>query len=183
MLPASDAKSFPLMLPHRDVENRAQARAVDDMRDLGSGGPQSVLSGSAETDVVHQHGQREWLDRVGIVLSVVCAIHCALTPILVAVAPFLFTSEFEFRTKAVLLSLATVALGWGYVTHRSYKPIVWLGAALAAFGVGEWLGHGEWFEVVATVMASIALIMAHFTNARACRVAAPHGHSLSWLRR
>jgi hypothetical protein len=182
MLPASDAKSFPLMLPRRDGENRVQARVVDDSRELGSGGPQSTPSDMIEADS-HQHGQREWLDRIGIVLSVVCAVHCALTPILVAVAPFLFTSEFEFRTKAVLLSLAAVALGWGYVTHRSYKPLFWLGAALAAFGVGEWLGHGEWFEVVATVMASIALIMAHVSNARACRVAAPHGHSLSWLRR
>jgi hypothetical protein len=183
MLPASDAKSFPLMLSRRDAGNHADSAArAAEPRDSGSFQP--GYKGAAEPrEVSHEHGQREWLDRIGIVLSVVCAIHCALTPILVAVAPFLFTSEFEFRTKALLLSLAAIALGWGYLTHRSYKPIVWLGAALAAFGVGEWVGHGEWFEVFATVLASLALIMAHVTNARACRVAAPHGHGVSWLRR
>lgn len=181
MLPASDAKSFPLMLSSGDGESHAEAglRAVESR---GAGAGPFAPSGSAE-HVAHDHGQREWLDRIGIFLSAVCAIHCALTPVLVVVAPFLFTSEFEFRTKAVLLSLAAVALGWGYVTHRSYKPIVWLGAALTAFGVGEWVGHGEWFEVVATVLASLAVIMAHVTNARACRVAPRHSHRVSWLRR
>ena len=95
---------------------------------------------------------------------------------------FLFTSEFEFRTKAVLLSLAVVALGWGFTTHRSWQPLVWLAAALAAFGAAEWFGHGQWLEIAATVAASGALIMAHLSNARACRVAAPHGHT-SLLRR
>jgi MerC mercury resistance protein len=178
---------LPLMLSRRDPGNHADpvARAADpsdtsvQLASKGTGKPQDA----APEHAAHDGAQREWLDRIGIVLSVVCAIHCALTPILVAVAPFLFTSEFEFRTKAVLLSLAAVALGWGYVTHRSYKPIVWLMAALTAFGVGEWVGHGEWFEVFATVLASLALIMAHVTNARSCRVAAPHGHGVSWLRR
>jgi len=195
MLPASDAKSLTLLLSHRDghAETRSTPRAV------ANGCAQSCaepVRGPAPKAGVHDHGQREWLDRAGIVLSAICALHCALTPLLVAVAPFLFTSEFEFRTKATLMSLAVVALGWGFVVHRSYKPLAWLGAALFAFGAAEWFGHGEGashgegVEIALTVLASLALIMAHFANVRACRGGAPHGHGAglwprvsSWLRR
>ncbi len=166
MFPASDAKSFPLMVARQDVDSELSAVQAAPAAPKVHPGP---AHGAHD-------GQRLWLDRIGIALSAVCAVHCALTPVLVAVAPFLFTSEFEFRTKAVLLSLATVALGWGYVTHRSLTPIVWLALGLTAFGVGEWVGHEEWMEIVATVLASLALILAHLSNARACRVSAPHGH-------
>lgn len=162
MLPASDAKCFSLASSRRDEKSAIQMCAAG--RD-------------------DEHQEREWLDRAGILLSALCAMHCALTPILVAVAPFLFTAEFEFRTKAVLLSLAGIALGWGFISHRSWKPLVWLAVALGAFGVAELVvdepGSGEHWEIVATVLASAALIMAHVTNTRACRVAAPHGHGRS----
>lgn len=190
MLPASNAKSLPLLLSRRDGQD---AESSFSSRVGGSGEVEPALEPASSEQVseasVHDHGQREWLDRAGIALSAICALHCALTPLLVAVAPFLFTTEFEFRTKAVLLSLAVVALGWGFVTHRSYKPLVWLGVALGAFGAAEWLGHGEGaahgagVEIALTVLASLALITAHFANVRACRGREPHGHSVSWMRR
>lgn len=189
MLPAPNA-NFPLMLSRRDGESAEQPSfSLSAGPGVGGQGPHGDCQGGPGCGHGHgvhaaeaaEHPERVWLDRVGIVLSAVCAVHCALTPILVAVAPFFFTAEFEFRTKAVLLSLAVIALGWGFVSHRSWRPLIWLGGALVAFGVGEWIGHGgsshgEWFEVAATVAASGALIMAHVTNARACRVSAPHGH-------
>ncbi len=161
--------------------------------------PTQSLTGeiSAEQDsATHRHGEPQWLDRVGITLSALCAIHCALTPILVAVAPLLFTAEFEFRTKALLLALAGIALGWGFITHRSVRPMLWLGVALVAFGIAEWLGHAEqhaghvvahgssaWLEIGVTVLASAALIMAHVANTQACRSGLPNHHSVSLLRR
>lgn len=123
-----------------------------------------------------------WLDRVGIVLSVVCAVHCALTPVLVAIAPLLFTSEFEWRTKVALVALASVALIIGFVSHRSWKPMYWLAIALGLLGLSHWweslsaFGAAEVFEIGTTVLASGALIMAHVANTRACRSSADHGH-------
>lgn len=133
-----------------------------------------------------------WLDRLGIALSVLCAVHCALTPVLVAVAPLLFTAEFEGRTKVALVALASVALIVGFVSHRSFKPIYWLGLALGLLGLSHYWetvdlalrgAHdsggfhvGEVFEIATTVLASGALIMAHLANSRACSTRAPHGH-------
>jgi hypothetical protein len=123
-----------------------------------------------------------WLDRLGIVLSVICAVHCALTPVLVAVAPLLFTAEFEWRTKVVLVALASVAIVVGFISHRSWTPIGWLGLALGLLTLGHlcesWsaFSGGAALEIVATVLASGALIMAHLANLRACRTRAPHGH-------
>lgn len=123
-----------------------------------------------------------WLDRAGIVLSLICAVHCALTPILVAVAPLLFTAEFEWRTKVVLVALASVALFVGFVSHRSFTPIYWLGLALGLLGLSHYwesidaFSVGETLEIATTVLASGALIMAHLANSRACRTGAPHGH-------
>lgn len=123
-----------------------------------------------------------WLDRLGIVLSVVCAVHCALTPILVAVAPLLFTAEFEWRTKVALVSLASVALVVGFISHKSFVPVYWLGLALGLLGLSHYgeslpaFSHAEAWEISTTVFASGALIMAHLANSRACRKSAPHGH-------
>src|SRR5690606_32017379 len=75
------------------------------------------------------------LDRLGISLSVVCAAHCVPPPILAAVAPFFFTTESEHRTKSILLLIAVVALGAGYLSHRSWRPFPWLVLAVAAFSV------------------------------------------------
>ncbi len=191
MLPASDAKNLPLLLAPRGRSNPTELACMKpDQSRIGEGS-------AAELRHQHRDDEPQWLDRLGITLSLLCAIHCALTPILVAVAPLLFTAEFEFKTKALLLGLAGVALGWGFITHRSWRPIVWLGIALVAFGVAEWLGHGghhtehivgaavhaEWLEIGVTVLASAALIMAHMANTQACRSGAPNHHALAFLRR
>jgi MerC mercury resistance protein len=181
MSPVSDAKNIPLLLAGYRGPAAPETTVLMPHPVTDSGAPPSTGS-------ENHNEQRLWLDRVGIALSVLCAVHCALTPVLIAAAPLLFTADFEFRTKAILLSLAVVALGWGFVTHRTWKPLFWLAAALVAFGVAEWVGHGhtseasasllhqEGFEIAITVLASGALIMAHLANARACRAGAPHGH-------
>lgn len=181
MSPVSDAKNLRLLLAGYRGPTAPETTVLMSHPVTDSGAPPSP---GAE----NHNEQRLWLDRLGIALSVLCAVHCALTPVLIAAAPLLFTADFEFRTKAILLCLAVVALGWGFWTHRSWKPLLWLAGALAAFAASEWVGHGhttgasdsllhiEGLEIAITVLASGALIMAHLANARACRTNAPHGH-------
>jgi hypothetical protein len=200
MPPASDAKELPLLLAQQQRTDLASFTVVEAKRSVlhvatcegNCNGTGACAEHSESTQHLHDE-PRQWLDRLGIALSTLCAIHCAATPLLVAFAPFLFTAEFESRTKVLLVSLAAVALGWGFVSHRSWKPIAWLGVALTAFGVAEVLGHGgagvehsghgEWLEVGVSVVASIALILAHVANTRACRTAGPHDHGLPFLSR
>lgn len=115
------------------------------------------------------------LDRIGIVLSLICAAHCMLTPLLVVAAPFFFSSEFEHQTKAVLATVAVVALAVGYASHRSWKPVPWLALALGAFAVEHALPF-LWWELSAAVLGSGALIVAHLANTRACKASASHVH-------
>lgn len=203
MPPASNAKELPLLLAQQQRPDVASFTVVEAPRGVVQRSVVHTAACQGNCDVgacaehsasEHIHDEpRQWLDRLGIALSALCAIHCAATPLLVAFAPFLFTAEFESRTKLLLLTLAVVALGWGFVTHRNWKPIAWLGVALAAFGVAEVLGHGdasvghaghgEWLEIGVTIVASIALILAHVANTRACRSAGPHHHGFPFLSR
>lgn len=135
----------------------------------------SVPTEVGEGDEARSRLTTHVLDRLGISLSVICAAHCVLTPILVAAAPLLFTTEFEHRTKAILVLIAVVALGAGYLNHRSWRPFPWLALAVGVFAV-EHAHPSLWWEVSAAVVASGALILAHLSNSRACRAAASHGH-------
>lgn len=146
-------------------------------------GPRKRINTSMDgTDAGNKPPGSVWLDRVGIVLSVVCAVHCALTPVLIAVAPLVFSAEFEGRTKVVLVLLASVALIIGFASHRSWKPVYWLAVALGLLGLSHWweslaaFSAAEGLEIATTVLASGALIMAHLANTRACRTSTAHGH-------
>jgi hypothetical protein len=156
------------------------ASAPDLTDNLSAKFSSSRLGESAENPAPTKESGSLWLDRLGITLSVICAVHCALTPALVAVAPLLFTAEFEWRTKVVLVALASVALLVGFVSHRSWTPIYWLGLAMLLLGLSHYwesaFVHAEALEIGTTVLASGALILAHLANSRACRTSSPHGH-------
>lgn len=87
---------------------------------------------------LHRH---RWLDRFGAVGSLVCAAHCALLPVLIALLPALGVSgwlsqgfEFGFVLFATLLGL--FSLVWGYRRHRALRALSLL---LPGLGI-LWLG-------------------------------------------
>lgn len=81
------------------------------------------------------------LDRLGATGSLVCAIHCALLPLLIALLPSLGIAvwlgdgfEQGFVVFASLLGVSTLA--WSYRRHRAVRALGLLLPGLAALWVG-----------------------------------------------
>lgn len=84
---------------------------------------------------------RRLLDRLGAVGSLVCAVHCALIPIALAVAPSLGLSvwlgdSLEEAFVVFVTVLGAFSLVWGYRRHRVFRALGMLLVGLAAL----WLG-------------------------------------------
>lgn len=120
----------------------------------------------AKQDVLIQRG-----DRVGFAASLVCALHCALLPILVALVPATSLGmagwvDFDqgFVVFATLLGLTTLTLG--YRRHRAFHAL-----ALLLPGLGMvWLASftalhnhsvAHWSLMVA---GGTLLALGHFVN-------------------
>lgn len=118
-------------------------------------------------------------DRVGFAASFLCAVHCALMPLLLAVLPALGLNlggwidiDQAFVVFATLLGATTLSLGWR--RHRAFHA--W---ALLLPGLGlVWAGafthlhdHGVLHAVVMTI-GGLLLAGAHLVNLRLTHSAA-----------
>jgi len=118
-------------------------------------------------------------DRVGFAASFLCAVHCALLPLVLALLPA-FGLKFggwididqAFVVFATLLGASTLTLG--YRRHRVFRAWFWL---LPGLGL-VWLGaftplhdHGISHAVVMTI-GGLLLAAAHFINLRLTHAAA-----------
>jgi hypothetical protein len=109
----------------------------------------------------------KWLDRSAIVLSTLCAVHCAVTPLLLAVLPFAASEPAELLFRRGLIGLGLVGVGLGIVIHRNRSAVLPFGLAAALAFVLE----GSWSPLTHTMMSlalSALLITAHALNTRAC---------------
>lgn len=119
------------------------------------------------------------LDRLGATGSLLCAIHCALLPLLIAVLPTLgiaawLDDGFErgFVAFATLLGLFTLI--WGYRRHRAVRALWLLLPGLAALWLGIGyapLHHSVAAHAVAMTLGGTLVGLAHLANLRL-----NHGH-------
>jgi uncharacterized membrane protein YozB (DUF420 family) len=116
------------------------------------------------------------VDRIGIVASSVCFVHCLLTPVVLSLsavyAHFLPTEEHTHRILAVAVTLiGAMAIGSGYRRHKK-SSILWLMATgLALIFTGAYCGDrlpSHWTEVVITLVGSTCMIAAHRLNHTFC---------------
>jgi len=112
-------------------------------------------------------------DRVGFAASFLCAIHCALWPWLLALAPAFglelggwIDLDQAFVVFATLLGVSTLALGWR--RHRGFHAWMLLVPGLALVWVGAFSPlhtHSISHAVVMTV-GGLLLAAAHLVNLR-----------------
>jgi len=122
----------------------------------------------------------EKIDRLGMTVSFICAIHCIAFPLLLPLLPFIagsffWSSGFEGIVVCTSFSIASLALFRGYFLHRrAWVPLAF-GVAVVLLLVGhESHDHGgaSHFEAEHFVLASLAgvfLVIGHFLNIRFCR--------------
>lgn len=119
------------------------------------------------------------LDRFGAVGSLLCAIHCALLPVLIAVLPSLGVAlwlgdgfERGFVLFASLLGLFTMIQG--YRRHRAVRALWLLLPGLAALWLGigyEPLHHAAVPHAIVMTLGGTLVGLAHLANLRL-----NHGH-------
>ena len=116
-------------------------------------------------------------DRLGIIASAVCFVHCILTPIVLSLsavwAHYLPSEERFHRVFAVLVaSIGCFAVINGYRRHRRSRVLVLMSAGLSLIFSGAFLGNhlrSHHSEIVVTMMGSSLLISAHLMNHTFCK--------------
>ena len=118
---------------------------------------------------------RSWLhegrlDRFGILLSGLCAVHCVTTiavmALLASVGGTLLHPAIHEVGLLLAVLLGTVALGAGYWRHRHKLPTLIGGAGLAIMAMALTLPHGV-PEALATLSGVGLLALGHQLNRRA----------------
>ena len=121
---------------------------------------------------------RRRLDRAGIALSALCAVHCLLGVILVSIVGLGAEAFLDPAIHRVGLLIATViaacAIGWGAVKHRMAAPFVVALVGLALMGGALLVPHGV-KEAVLTVMGVALVALGHVLNLRHLRTTCTHG--------
>lgn len=112
-------------------------------------------------------------DRIGALGSVLCAVHCALLPFVIAALPALGLGGFElididqaFTVFATLLGVAV--LSYGYRRHRAFRAWMVLIPGLALIWIGSFtpLHNHSTGHVVVMVAGGLAVAAAHLINLR-----------------
>lgn len=116
------------------------------------------------------------LDRLGAIGSLVCALHCALVPVLLALLPSLglaslslASEQFEwgFVIFASLIGLFSVL--WGYRRHRAVRALSLLVPGLLLLWGGMLFRplHEElWLHAVTMTLGGTLVGLAHLANLR-----------------
>ena len=119
-------------------------------------------------------------DRVGMAASTVCAVHCALLPLLLGLAPALglkFGGWVDFDQAFVVFAslLAATTLALGYRRHRAFKAWALLVPALALVWLGSFTslhdhtaGHVAVMVVGGGLLAAAHLMNLRLTHAAKC---------------
>ncbi len=121
---------------------------------------------------------RQRLDRAGIALSALCAVHCVLSVILVSViglgAEALLDPAIHRFGLLVATLVAAVAIGWGAVKHRMAAPFVVAMMGLTFMGGALAVPHGV-EEAVLTIIGVALVALGHILNLRHLRGSCTHG--------
>lgn len=118
-------------------------------------------------------------DRVGFAASFLCAIHCALWPWLLALAPAFglelggwIDLDQAFVVFATLLGVSTLTLGWR--RHRGFHAWALLVPGLVLVWVGAFspLHDHSMIHAIVMTLGGLLLALAHLVNLRLTHSAA-----------
>ncbi len=121
---------------------------------------------------------RQRLDRAGIALSALCALHCLLSVVLVSVigigAEALLDPAIHRFGLLIATIIAAVAIGWGAMKHRMAAPFVVAMTGLTFMGGALAVPHGIG-EAVLTIIGVALVSLGHILNLRHLHTSCTHG--------
>lgn len=145
-----------------------------------------VRNAKLNKKVIRRSGERDYsnmntlainsrLDRLGIVASCVCAIHCLVTPMVLALLPLLGASFLADEMTENLLLLTAFVIGASslipgyFLHHRRALPIAVFGGGTLLIMAGRfWSDEGSWLETALSGLGVTLFAVSHFINYRLC---------------
>ncbi len=127
----------------------------------------------------------QFFDKLAISWAFICALHCAVFPIALALFPSLVAvtlSDQTFHDLMLWLVIpsSAVAVSLGCWQHKDKQVIILAGIGIGALIAITVLGHavlGELGEKIATLATACILTMAHWRNFKLCSNAkCDHNH-------
>lgn len=109
------------------------------------------------------------LDNIGITASVLCAVHCAMVPLLITFLPlwglsFLANEWVEIGMISLSLFLGIWSLGSSFKkNHHKIAPIFILITGFALIAFGHFSGN-DFLEPILIPIGGIVIATAHFVN-------------------
>ncbi len=113
------------------------------------------------------------LDKLGVWVSAMCALHCILLPVLLPALPLLASSfvaqewfERSILTISIAIGFAALLIGFKQY-HRQLYPLY----SLSLGAVIYWNKHmfGEAYEPITITVGAAFIIAAHLINLKLCR--------------
>lgn len=112
------------------------------------------------------------LDRVGMVLSGLCAVHCLAGLVFVTMLGLgggvLLDPSIHRAGLAIALVVGGATIGLGAIRHGRRLPLLLGTAGLSLMGVALWAGHSA-YEAALTIAGVVLVATAHFVNIRGHR--------------
>lgn len=117
-------------------------------------------------------------DKLGILISSLCIVHCVLLPILIIAFPTITTllNLDEDKTHLLLLVFIVPAVAFavysGFRVHKQWMPLLWLGMGLCIVVFGTFFAHkiiGHGWEPWIVLVGSIFLVRGHLLNHHHCK--------------
>ncbi|HET9033801.1 MAG TPA: MerC domain-containing protein [Dokdonella sp.] len=126
------------------------------------------------------HGLESRIDRFGALASMLCAVHCALLPLLFGILPalglaFLADHAYEQIFVSFAIVLASISLLHGLRKHGSYRALLILVPGILLLVVGMLIGadhSNPWHATVVSIGGTL-VALSHVINMRLTHVHGP----------
>jgi hypothetical protein len=131
------------------------------------------------TEINTEYSKDESADKAGILLSVICCLHCMAIPLLMVFAPSI-GHLFEEEWIHMLGFIFVVPLGlYAFISkikvHSDKRPL-YIGLFGILFLILGHLAHenlsheiGQTVELIASIVGGLSLVFAHILNIKLCR--------------
>ena len=115
------------------------------------------------------------IDKLGIVSSTTCAIHCLVLPLVITFIPYLGLSFFANETFEIIMLVTSIILSmfsicFGYKTHKNKKITLLFSVGLSLLILGRYVHENNYTPASALILflGGIIIALSHYINKKLC---------------
>lgn len=117
---------------------------------------------------IHNQGENQKIEKVGFYLSVVCAVHCVATPVVITFLPYMGSSLIANHAWELLVIIGSMFLGfwilWNdFQKHKNNLPLILLAGSLIT-KIFEITYHSTLLENFTAPITAMLIASAYYIN-------------------